>query len=94
METSRILHFFRKKVKVAFHDFFFSRRNLKFCLSYFNIVEEKGNVRLPLRHVQRNLRDRESLPSNNIIDIQIEINPTSLPVQNGSFLHVKDNKHS
>ena len=38
--------------------------------------------------------ETESLPSNNIIDIQIEINPTSLPVQNGSFLHVKDNKHS
>lgn len=41
METSRILHFFRKKVKVAFHDFFFKKK-FKILFILFQYSRGKG----------------------------------------------------
>lgn len=41
METFRILHFFRKKVKVAFHDFFFKKK-FKILFILFQYSRGKG----------------------------------------------------
>lgn len=43
METSRILHFSRKKVKVAFHDFFFQEEIIfKILFILFQYSRGKG----------------------------------------------------
>ena len=73
---------------------FFFKKKFEILFILIQYSRGKGKRAITTETCIKQLTRQKRLPSNNIIDVQSEINPTSLPVQNGSFLHVKDDKHS